>query len=97
MSLRLEGQRVERGTPWNKSYARLVTGGGVTADKVIPPLLSVVLDRRGRRHPKLVDNMTVGVLLARTSGCRVSGMANMNGTYGGVAIGAPGGGGGGEF
>lgn len=70
MSLRLESEGVERGVAWSKGYVRLVAGGGVTADKVIPPLLSVVLDRRGRRYPELVHDMTIGMLLARTSGSR---------------------------
>ena len=41
----------------------MIAGGGVTADKVIPPFLSVVLDGGGGRYPKLVHDVAVGMLL----------------------------------
>lgn len=51
---------------WDKSYIRLVAVGGITVDKVIPPFLAVVLDRRGGRYPNLVDKMAVRLLWIRT-------------------------------
>lgn len=67
MSLRLKGKRVEmRSFQWNKGHLRLVAVGGVTVDKVIPPFLAVVLDRRGRRYANLVDKMAVRLLQVGT-------------------------------
>lgn len=40
----------------------MIAGGGVTADKVIPPLLSVVLDRRCGGYANLVGETAVGML-----------------------------------
>ena len=62
----LDRRRVQKRPDGKVMYVRLIAGGRVAVDKVVPPFLPVVLERRGSRYANFVQQTAVRMLGTRT-------------------------------